>query len=120
MKRYIYICKKCGFEYGGPDGTPLSCSYCGTVNDLAYAEGDEICHKNGNVYLNMEIKNIKKKCLCCGCEISVSPWIIQDFCNRCYPVVLQEVFDKNNDNLTVEQLKNKIQEKLRLTTRVSS
>lgn len=45
MKRFIYICKKCGFEYGGPDGTPLSCSYCGTVNDLAYVEGDIITRK---------------------------------------------------------------------------
>ena len=117
MKRFIYICKKCGFEYGGPNGTPLSCSYCGTVNDFAYEEGDEICHKDVETRLNIKIK---KKCLCCGCEISVDPWIIQDFCNRCYPVVMKEVFDKNNDNLTVEQLKNKINEKLMLTTHASS
>lgn len=117
MKRFIYICKKCGFEYGGPNENPLSCLYCGTVNDVAYVEGDRIYHKNGEAHLNMKIK---KKCLCCGCEISVFPWIIQDFCDRCYPVVLQEVFDKNNDNLTVEKLKNKIKEKLMSTTHVSS
>lgn len=103
MKRFIYICKKCGFEYGGPDGTPLSCSNCGTVNDLAYVEGDIIAHN---------IMKIKKKCLCCGCEFTVYPWVIKDFCDRCYPVVAKEVFDRNNDNLTIEQLKNKIKEKL--------
>lgn len=106
MKRFIFICKQCGFEYSGPNENPISCSYCGTVNDVAYVEGDIICREN------MEIK---KKCLCCGCEFSISPVIIQDFCNRCYPVVAKEVFDKNNDNLTVEQLKNKIKEKLNLS-----
>lgn len=107
MKRYIYICKKCGcgIEYGGPNEKPLSCSHCGTVTDIAYVEWDN----NVEARLNMKIK---KKCLCCGCEFSVEPWIIKDFCDRCYPVVVKEVFDKNNDNLTVDQLKNKIKEKL--------
>lgn len=58
MKRFIYICKKCGFEYGGPNGTPLSCSYCGTVNDLTYVEGDIIAHKNGETFF--EYGNQKK------------------------------------------------------------
>lgn len=117
MKRFIFYCKQCGFEYSGPNENPLACSYCGTVNDLNCVEEWGIQCKNGVDYLNMGML-IKKKCLCCGCEFSVSPLVIQDFCNRCYPVVAKEVFDKNNDNLTVEELKNKIKEKL--TTRVSS
>ncbi len=105
MKRFIFYCKQCGFEYSGPNENPLACSYCGTVNDLNCVE------EYGIQCQNMGMK-IKKKCLSCGCEFSVSPLVMQDFCNRCYPVVAKEIFDRNNDNLTVEQLKNKIKEKL--------
>lgn len=49
-----------------------------------------------------------RKCLCCGNEFKVEPFVIQDFCNRCYSIVVREVFNKENGNLTLKELKDKI------------
>lgn len=38
MKRFLFYCNNCGFEYSGPDAEPCSCSLCGTVNDCCYVE----------------------------------------------------------------------------------
>lgn len=54
------------------------------------------------------VKATKKKCLCCGEEMEVPPYIEQDFCDRCFVVVCREVFNKANDNLTVEEVKERI------------
>lgn len=62
----------------------------------------------------MPLVKIKKKCLCCGKEMEIFPYEDQDFCNRCFPVVCREVFNKENDGLTVEEVKEKIQEYLAL------
>ena len=38
MKRFLFYCNKCGFEYSGGSEEPCSCSLCGTVNDCCYVE----------------------------------------------------------------------------------
>ena len=32
----------------------------------------------------------------------------RDFCNKCFPIVCREVFNKENDELTVAEVKEKI------------
>ena len=54
------------------------------------------------------IERIKKKCLCCGNEMELEPYIEQDFCDRCFYIVCREVFNKANDGLTVADVKEKI------------
>ena len=54
------------------------------------------------------IEKIKKKCLCCGNEMELEPYIEQDFCDRCFYIVCREVFNKANDGLTVAEVKEKI------------
>lgn len=50
----------------------------------------------------MPIIKIKKKCLCCGKEMEVLPYVEErDFCGRCFPIVCREVFNKANDGMTV-------------------
>ena len=54
------------------------------------------------------IEKIKKKCLCCGEEMELEPYIEQDFCDRCFPIVCREIFVKANDGVTVEEVKERI------------
>ena len=54
------------------------------------------------------IEKIKKKCICCGEEMEIFPYTEQDFCDRCFPIVCREVFNKENDGLTVVEVKEKI------------
>ena len=55
-----------------------------------------------------QIEKIKKKCLCCGKEMELEPYIEQDFCNRCFYIVCREVFNKANDGMTVEEIRERI------------
>lgn len=59
------------------------------------------------------IRKEKRKCLCCGKQFEVYPYIIQDFCNSCYPIVCKAVFDKSNDNLTCKQLVDKLRKEIK-------
>ena len=52
-------------------------------------------------------KRIKKKCLCCGNEMEFFVYEDRDFCNKCFPIVCREVFNKENDELTVAEVKEK-------------
>ena len=54
------------------------------------------------------ILKIKKKCLCCGEEMELYPYVEQDFCDICFPVICREVFNKENDRMTVGEVKEKI------------
>ena len=54
------------------------------------------------------IERIKKKCLCCRNEMELFVYENRDFCDRCFPIVCQEVFNKANDGLTVAEVKEKI------------
>jgi hypothetical protein len=38
MKRFLFYCKKCGFEYSGASEEPCSCSLCGTMNECSEVE----------------------------------------------------------------------------------
>lgn len=38
----------------------------------------------------------------------IMPIIEQDFCDRCFPIVVRETFKKENGNLTCEELREKI------------
>ena len=38
MKRFLFYCNNCGFEYSGGSEEPCSCSFCGTVNECEYVE----------------------------------------------------------------------------------
>lgn len=60
-----------------------------------------------NVIISPILK-IKKKCLCCGEEMEIYPYIEQDFCDICFPVICREVFNKENDRMTVKEVKEKI------------
>lgn len=57
------------------------------------------------------IKKIKHKCLCCGREFELEPYIEQDFCNGCFPIVCREVFNRANDEITVKEIKEIIKTK---------
>lgn len=61
----------------------------------------------------MATVKIKKKCPCCGKEMEILPYVDQDLCDRCLCVVCKEVFNKENDNLTVEEVKERISEDLK-------
>ena len=54
------------------------------------------------------IERIKKKCLCCDKEMKIFIYEDRDFCDRCFYIVCQEVFNKANDGLTVAEVKEKI------------
>ena len=56
----------------------------------------------------MQMGKIKRKCLCCGKEMELEPYIEQDFCDRCFIVVCREVFAKANDGMTVEEVRERI------------
>ena len=58
------------------------------------------------------IEKIKKKCLCCGKEMEIFPYVEQDFCNRCFPIVCREVFNKANDDITPKSFGEKVLEYL--------
>jgi hypothetical protein len=62
---------------------------------------------NGDIVI-MPVTKIKKKCLCCGKEMEIEPYIEQDFCDRCFVIVCQEFFNKENDNLTIKELREKV------------
>lgn len=61
----------------------------------------------------INIEPEKRTCLCCKNTFWIEPFIEQEFCNRCFPIVCREVFDKNNGSLTIEELKEKIQTKIK-------
>lgn len=42
IKRYLFCCAKCDFEYSGPSEEPCSCSFCGTVNSYCYVDEIEV------------------------------------------------------------------------------
>lgn len=54
------------------------------------------------------IKEEKKKCLCCGKDIFVLSAWEKDFCDSCYRNICKEFFNKQNDKLTIKELRNKI------------
>lgn len=54
------------------------------------------------------IEKIKKKCLCCGKEMELEWYMEQDFYDRCFIIICREVFNKANDGMTVEEVKEKI------------
>ncbi|MBO7518622.1 MAG: hypothetical protein J6T31_05880 [Methanobrevibacter sp.] len=58
------------------------------------------------------IRKEKRNCLCCGKQFEVEPFIIKDFCNRCYPIVCKEVYDESNGKLTCKQLVDKINKEI--------
>ena len=60
----------------------------------------------------MPINKVKKTCLCCGKQFEIFPYFIQDFCDRCYPIVCKEVFDNSNGKLTCKQLVDKIKKEI--------
>lgn len=62
---------------------------------------------NGDIVI-MPVTKIKKKCLCCGKEIEIEPYLEQDFCDRCFVIVCREFFNKENDNLTIKELREKV------------
>ena len=58
------------------------------------------------------VRKQERACLCCGETFYEYPYIEQEFCDRCYPVVTRVVFDKDNGNLTCNQVKEKIRKEL--------
>ena len=60
-----------------------------------------------DVIVNPIVK-VRKRCLCCGEEMEIFPYIEQDFCDRCFYIVCREVFNKANDRMTVKEVKERI------------
>ena len=58
------------------------------------------------------IKREERVCTCCGKTFYEYPYIDAEFCDRCYPVVVRAIFDKNNGNLTCSQIREKIRKEL--------
>ena len=58
--------------------------------------------------MNMSQTKIKKNCICCGKEMELKLYEERDFCDRCFTIVCREVFNKVNDNMTVEEVKERI------------
>lgn len=59
------------------------------------------------------IEKIKKKCLCCGNEMEIFPYEEQDFCDRCFPIVCREVFNKVNNDMTVKDVRERIKRSIK-------
>lgn len=59
-------------------------------------------------WIIMPIERIKKKCLCCGNEMELFIYEDRDFCDRCFPIVCREVFNKANNDMTVKEIKERI------------
>lgn len=74
---------------------------------LGFKDGANFGYKTANEW-HFDKIGIKKNCLCCGKEMKLKLDEERDFCNRCFPIVCQEVFNRQNDRLTVEELKEKI------------
>ena len=58
------------------------------------------------------IEKIKKKCLCCGKEMEIFPYIEQNFCDRCFIIVCREVFNKANNGMTVKEIRERIRKNM--------
>ena len=58
--------------------------------------------------MTMPQTKIKKNCICCGKEMELNLYEERDFCDRCFSIVCREVFNKANDGMTVEEVKEKI------------
>lgn len=112
IKRHLFYCNSCGFEYSGPDKEPCSCSFCGAVNELCYVDEMAVEEKAVLDYAKiLPVKMSSRKCLNCGTEFLIHPYVEQDFCNNCFHVVCKAVFDKSNGNLTCKQLVEKLRGK---------
>lgn len=72
------------------------------MSELRYSDLDT------SKLIAIPMEKIKRKCLCCGKEMELEPYIEQDFCDRCFIVVCREVFNKANDGMTVEEVKERI------------
>lgn len=59
-------------------------------------------------YKILPVKMNSRKCLKCGTELLIHPYVEQDFCNKCFSIVCKAVFDESNDNLTCKQLVEKL------------
>lgn len=64
--------------------------------------------ENTKKLMPLKITKQKRYCLCCGKSFETEPYIVQDFCNRCFPIVARETFKKENGNLTCKELIEKI------------
>lgn len=58
------------------------------------------------------IVKIKKNCICCKKEMEILPYEKRDFCDKCFVTVCKEFFNKENDNMTVMEFKEKIKRNL--------
>lgn len=58
------------------------------------------------------IVKIKKKCICCSKEMEILPYEDRDFCDKCFVTVCREFFNKENDNMTVMEVREKIKRNL--------
>jgi hypothetical protein len=67
---------------------------------------------NGDIVI-MPVTKIKKKCLCCGKDMEIFPYVEQDFCNRCFYIVCREVFNKANDGMTVKEVRERIKRSIK-------
>ena len=58
-------------------------------------------------------REIHSKCKCCGSSFEVELYIEQDFCNRCYPIIVRELFNPENGKLTCKEFIKKMKAKVK-------
>lgn len=56
-----------------------------------------------NDVISKSIQNEFRICKCCGNEFTVPLFVEQDFCNKCYPIIIKELFKSENGNLTCNE-----------------
>lgn len=54
-----------------------------------------------------------RKCKCCGNSFEVDWYIEQDFCDRCYPILVKELFNPENGKLTCKEFVKKMKKEVK-------
>lgn len=54
-----------------------------------------------------------RKCKCCGNSFEVGWYIEQDICDRCYPILVRELFNPENGKLTCKEFVKKMKKEVK-------
>ena len=65
-----------------------------------------------NIVISKYPKEIRR-CKCCGNSFDVESYIEQDFCDRCYPIIVRELFNRENNKLTCKEFIKKMKAKVK-------
>lgn len=86
-----------------------NCKYENNLGEPKYDYCSLCSRKNLRV---SSLEKIKKKCLCCGKVMELRPVENKEFCDKCYVIVCQEVYNKANDGMTVREVRERIKKRI--------